>query len=118
MCADANSAVYVDAATVLFADNGTCDRQSLPRAAADFLGCEEWIEDLLEVLLRNTAAVIRDGDHYAVAVAGSGDGHASRRGILAGLLDGMCGIHDEIEEYLVELADVAHHLGQRPEFRF
>src|SRR6266702_4467627 len=118
MCADADSAVYVDAATVLLPNDGTCDRQSLSRAAADFLRREEWIEDLLDVLLRDTAAVIRDGNYYAVAVAGRGDCDASRRGILAGLLDGMCSIHDEIEEYLVDLADVAHHLGHRPELRF
>ena len=54
-----------------------------------------------------SAKRISDG----VASDRGGDRDAPGRGVLAGGMDGMCRVDDEIHEHLIQLADVAHHLG-------
>jgi len=90
--------------------------EPLTGAAADLLGREERIEDALLDRLRDTAAGVADA-HDDVAVVGRGGdrdatAHAGGLGVIG---DRVGGIDDDIEEGLVELADVAHHKWQLAE---
>src|SRR5215207_7516009 len=105
-------ALHVDSAAMLFSHDRAGDCQALAGAFADFLGGEEWIEDLIQVLRRDAAAVVADRNRHVVVARGGRDGEATVRGIFAGFLNRVRRIDDEIEEYLVQLADVARHLGQ------
>ncbi len=90
----------------------TCDCQTLARAAADLFGRKEGVEDLLEVLPRNSAAVVGNLDGHVSFLEGGRDSDAAGGYVLAGLLDGVGGVDDQVEKYLVQLAEVACDLGK------
>src|ERR671912_492268 len=67
-------ALHVDGAAMLFGHYRAGDCQALAGALADFLGGEEGIKNLVQVLCRNAAAVIADRNRHVVAARGCGDG--------------------------------------------
>src|SRR5271155_1191640 len=91
------------------------DRQTLTGASTDFLGGEERIIEFGNVVFGYSTTVIADADHRRVAPPPRAAVGFAGFDIFAGIVNGVSRVHDEIEEYLVELADVANHGRQRLE---
>src|SRR6202022_4356441 len=109
-CAPTDNTVHVYPATMLFRDDRSGYREPLASTASDRLGRKEGVENLFQVLSRNTAAIVRNGYRDLIARSRSDDRDASRGGILPGLGERMRGIDDQIEESLVQLPAVPVHL--------
>ncbi len=98
------------ASGVLVDHDGARDGQSLPGAAPDLLGREERLEDARGDRRRHTRAVVADVDDYTVAVEEAPD--ADRAALTLGtesFADGVGGIHDQIQENLVQLSRIARN---------
>src|SRR6185312_15121117 len=112
-----DGALHVDPASMFLGYDRACDREALAGPAADDFGGEEWIEDLVQILIRDAATVVRNGDDHGFPGGGGGDGDPTARGVPTGVLDGLGRIDHEVQEYLIQLADVALDVGDRIESR-
>ena len=79
--------------------------QAQSRALAYILGGEERVEDLGEDVLGNAVAVVGHV-HPDLAGTGAAGGH---RDFAAGIIGGLGGIGDQIEEHLIDLGRRAFH---------
>src|SRR5262249_17474562 len=111
-CTDAGLALDLDEATVFVNDDGSGYRQPLPGAPTDFLCCEEWVEDFVDILFWNAAAIVRKLNPHPIPYMLCCDADAASPRFLAGFPDRVRGIDDEIEEDLVDLPNVADHIRQ------
>jgi hypothetical protein len=84
-------------------DDRARNRQTLARAAPDFLGREERVEHPLARVVRDAAAGVRDRDRHLVAGA---PGSHPDRAPLAAVGDRVRRIDQHIDEHLPDLAVV------------
>src|ERR1700751_6477924 len=96
----------VDAALVFVDDDGPGNGQALPRALSDFFGGEEGVEYLFPDIEGNARPGISDADFHSRWTA-----HGFYRDLafplvpfLNTLPDRMGGVHDEVQDHLVELS--------------
>ena len=102
-------------AAMLLHDYSVRDSQTLPRALTDRLGGEEGVEYFRLVCLGNAATRIAHPDLNGRSVAAGGDvdpAHAA--GILHHIGNRVSGVHDEVQDHLIELPGQA---GYRRQFR-
>jgi hypothetical protein len=85
-------------------DDGVADRQAEAGAGA-LLGGEEGVEDARQVFGGDALAGVADGDLGAHAAAFL-QPVAARQGEPAAVGHGLEGIHDEVDEHLLQLAQV------------
>src|SRR5215467_8906972 len=88
-------------------DDLVADGQAEPGALSHGLGGEEWIEDARQRGGGDTGAAVGDLDygHRAILSRFDGDGAGSR--------DGLGGVGEHVQEYLVDLGANAFHRRQR-----
>jgi hypothetical protein len=77
-------------ASAVLLDDLEADRQPKSGALADRLGGEEWIEDALQVFLRNAFAIVLDCDQQVVP-----DRMRAQRDASLCVLDGLRRIRDQ-----------------------
>src|SRR5688572_12275627 len=102
------SALDVELSTVFGNDDRPRDGEPLAGTFADGLGGEERIEDLVEMLRGNAAAVVGNA-HFDDVLPGTrahGDEAAGFEGF-SSFIDRVRGVDDEVEKDLVQLADAA-----------
>lgn len=107
-CALANLTGKVDATSMLVHHDPTRDREPLAGPATHLLGGEERIENSIADFGRNPSTVVRycHDDLAALDVAPNGYEAAATR-VEPLRLDGVCRVDDEVEEYLIQLSEVA-----------
>src|SRR5689334_14807458 len=98
-------------------NDGARNGEPLSCALPDLLGGEERIEDTFSVFRLDATTVVRDGDFDVLIALRRRNGDRALVYAFAGSLDGMRGVNDEVEKYLIQLADIAHHLWQLAELR-
>src|SRR4030042_357610 len=106
--ADAHLASHLYLASVTFND-AVGGAQSQPRSLADVFRGEKWVENPGKVFFRNALPGIREFNHdlFALPVKRGGDGQGSAS------VHGLCGVHRNIHEDLLEMAGVAAREGKR-----
>jgi hypothetical protein len=107
--------VDIERAAVAVDDDRTRNGQALARALAHFLGREEGVENLVEVVGLDATTIVFEADVQLTASVAGGDPDPTARHVLAHRLDGMRGIDQQIEKDLVQFADVAGDERQRRE---
>src|SRR6185312_5661729 len=111
-CTNARHRFECKAAAMFVHNHCPGNRQALPGASTDLLGAEEWIEDLALDGLGYSASRILHGDHNRSAILPGA--HRNRSAAISPadrLLDGVCGVYQDVEKGLVEFADVADDQG-------
>src|SRR5450432_2432261 len=92
-------------------------RKTLARALADFLGRKEWVEYLVANRHWYAGTGIGYGDLHFDAVNTSAHAElAAIAAILDYIGDGMRRVHQQIQDHLIDLPQIAFHLGQFTEF--
>src|SRR5262245_36931577 len=110
--ADAELGLEAQRPAVLVDDDIASDREALAGAAADVLGGEERIVDLVADGLGDAGAGVADRDlDLAVEPARAHDDLAPGAGVADDVADGVGGVDHEVEDRLVDLAAVAAYLG-------
>src|ERR1700733_7993352 len=90
---------------IVVIDNAAGDCEALPRPLAHSFGREEGIEDTGDDGAGNTAPRVGDcDDDMSRITRGRQRYGAFARSIARRGLDGMCGVHDQIQQHLVDLS--------------
>ena len=87
-------------------DNSVRNIESQTGAFSDRFGCEERIEQLREMLFRDASARVRNANKRVVCVGVGCDSHDA----LA--FDGLGGINDQVQEYLIPFPGKATYTRQ------
>src|SRR6185312_15826414 len=106
----ADAALDLDPAAVL-GNDAVGEAQTEAGSAADRLGGEERVEDLREDIGGDAAAVVLHFDDHLITYPARGD--LDLAGGLAGRLDRLHAVHEQVEEDLVDLRGRAFELRHR-----
>ena len=95
---------------MLVHDHIARDGESLARAPSDLLGCKEGIEDTLPDRVWDTASRIRhlDDGPWSILTSAYGDPSFALVATANNVADGVGGVHDHIQNGLIEVAGQAH----------
>src|SRR5450631_3234155 len=95
----------VQRASMLVDDHAVCNCEPLPCAPADFLGREEWVEDLGSRRFGDAGAGIADRDFDLVAVEPRTHREfAESAGVFDDIRYRVRRIHQQVEDHLIDLA--------------
>ena len=98
-------------AAVRFRYDVVGDGQALTRAHPHFLGREKWLENLCLNSFGNASPIILDRYHYKIIVLFRANRNDPFLAIWLDTSDGVGGIHDEVQDNLVDFAYVARNGG-------
>ena len=91
----------------------------LPGSLPHTLGGEEWIEDFFLDFPGNAAAGIGDGDFDAILVHAGADGDfALSAPGFDDVVNGVSGVDEQVQKYLIEITEVAEDRRKFAELRF
>ncbi len=94
-------------------DDAARNRKALPGALADFFGGEEWLEDPAARSLGDADTGICDRDFHRIGIeTRTHRNFAEAAGVLDDIRYGMGCIHQQIEDHLIDLAQVARYEWQ------
>ncbi len=96
---------------------GMSDRKPLTGAATHFFRREEGIEEFRQIFRRNATAVVAYPDYGRFSGDRRTDFYFAGIHVLAGIMYRMGGVDNEIQEDLVEFADIADDMRQIREVR-
>src|SRR5262249_42327931 len=111
--AGAGPALEAEVAAVAIDDRRARQREALAGAAAGFFGGADRVERAAADRVGDPAAGVgdRDQDGAWVLELRADRDRAAPAAVLDDVADRVRGIDNQVEEHLVELADVAHHIG-------
>ena len=95
--------------SVVFANNRHADAEAEPGTAAGALRGKERIENARQEFATDAHAIVLEGDENALADNAQTN---PQRATFAHFVDGLLGIHDEIQEYLRELIGIPQYGGE------
>ncbi len=104
--------MYLHLAFVVVGDNEVGHRQAQSGALADFLGGEKRLERTLADVLRHADAVVLDLNLGPRRIEARAQGNAPGLFALRPLVDGLRGVLQQVQQYLLQLVGNARHRTQ------